>query len=107
MNFEPQKFFISLMDLFSILLPGKSRGRLSGTDQGYEIQSTFVELKRFIDLIDALGKVARGLKTIMNQPKVEREFRLCQSLRVALHETETLRSKLAGILSARDWDALL
>jgi len=39
--------------------------------------------------------------------KAEREFRLCQSLRVAVCETETLRSRLAGPISTKDWDALL
>ena len=37
----------------------------------------------------------------------EREFRLCQSLRVAVRETETLRRHLAGSISTKDWDALL
>ena len=33
--------------------------------------------------------------------------RLCKSLRVAVRETETLRGKLAGAVSTKDWDALL
>ena len=121
-----------------------------------------MELKLFTDLIDALGKVAGGLKAIVNLPKsereairrtldetyrlidttlnmviirlgdillqasnddflrevarldnynewmqAEREFRLCRSLRVALSETETLAGRLAGAVSAKDWDALL
>jgi hypothetical protein len=116
----------------------------------------------FTDLIDALGKVAGGLKAVVNLPKAqretirqtldenyrlidttlnmviirlgdivlqpnnddflreaarldnymewmqaEREFRLCQSLRVALRETETLAGKLAGAVSTKDWNALL
>jgi hypothetical protein len=39
--------------------------------------------------------------------QAEREFRLCRSLRVALRETETLAGRLAGAVSAKDWDALL
>ena len=120
-----------------------------------------MELKIFTDLIDAFGKVAGGMKAIVNLPKAEREamrhtldesyrlidttlnmviirlgdiqlqptddllrevarldnynewmqaereFRLCRSLRVALRETETLAGRLAGAVSAKDWDALL
>lgn len=32
-----------------------------------------MELKLFTDLIDALGKVAAGMKAIVNLPKAERE----------------------------------
>ena len=39
--------------------------------------------------------------------RAEREFRLCQSLRVAVRETETLRRRLAGSISTKDWDAML
>lgn len=39
--------------------------------------------------------------------QAEREFRLCRSLRVALRETESLSSRLAGAVSTKDWDALL
>lgn len=119
-------------------------------------------LKFFSDLIDALGKVAGGLKAIANMPKAERdairraldetfrlidttlnmviirlgdvllesadeaflrevarldnynewmqaerEFRLCQSLRVARREMETVAGQLAGLMSTNDWTALL
>jgi len=53
-----------------------------------------MEIKLFTDLIDALGKVAGGLKTIVNLPKAERE-------------TETLAGRLAGAVSAKDWGALV
>ena len=121
-----------------------------------------MEIKFFTDLIGALGKVADGLKAIVNLPKAEREnirrtldetyrlidttlnmviirlgdiqrqrsddgflgevarldnynewmqaereFRLCQSLRVALREMETLPGRLAGSVSTKDWDALI
>ncbi len=121
-----------------------------------------MSIKLFTDLIDALGKVAGGLKTIVNLPKserdairgtldetyrlidttlnmviirlgdvlqnsaddeflreaarldyysdwvqAEREFRLCRSLRVALRETDTLRRRLTGAVSTKDWDGLL
>lgn len=121
-----------------------------------------MEIKLFTGLIDALGKVADGLKAIVKLPKgeretirktldetnrlvdttlnmviirlgdtllhaadddflreaarlgnynewiqVEREFRLCRSLRVALRETQTLAGKLTGHGSTKDWDALL
>lgn len=36
-----------------------------------------MDIKLFSDLIDALGKVAGGLKAIVNLPKAEREFQLC------------------------------
>ena len=36
-----------------------------------------MELKFFIDLIDAIGKVAGGLKAIVNLPKAERGLRPC------------------------------
>lgn len=120
-----------------------------------------MDIQLFSDLIDALGKVAEGIKTLANIPKnerekyrqvmddtyrlidttlnmviirlgdilhqdeanfllevakldnyqewsqVEREFRLCLSLRVALREMETLSGKLVGKMSTKDWDALL
>ena len=121
-----------------------------------------MEIKLFSDLIDTLGKVANGLKALVNLPRAEREkyrqtmnetyrlidttlnmviirlgdillkdddqkflyevemlenygswmqaereFRLCQSLRAAFRETETLRGKLTGKISTHDWDALL
>ena len=135
-----------------------------------------MELNLFTDLIDAIGKVAAGLRKIANFPKnerdkyrktmdetyrlldtalnmviirlgdilqpkkdnefisgyipqlkndndlkseivdlsnydgwlkVEREFRLCKSLRATLRETESLRTSLSGKLSTKDWDSLL
>jgi hypothetical protein len=48
-------------------------------------QTTIMELKLFTDLIDALGKVAGGLKAIINLPKVERE-----AMRKTLDETYRL-----------------
>lgn len=39
--------------------------------------------------------------------QAEREFRLCQSLRVVLRETETLTGRLIGSVSARDWHTLV
>ena len=51
-----------------------------------------LELKLFTDLIDALGKVAGGLKALVNLPKAERA---------------TLAGTLAGAVSAKDWDGLL
>jgi hypothetical protein len=44
-----------------------------------------MELKLFTDLIDALGKVAGGLKAIVNLPKTEREM-----IRRTLDETYRL-----------------
>lgn len=38
-----------------------------------------MELKLFTDLIDAIGKVAGGLKAIVNLPKAERET-ICRTL---------------------------
>ncbi|MCA9468757.1 MAG: hypothetical protein KC643_25415 [Nitrospira sp.] len=66
-----------------------------------------MEFKFFTDLIDALGKVATGLKALVQLPKAEREFRLCRSLRFALLETESLAGHLACVVSTKDWDGLL
>lgn len=44
-----------------------------------------MELKLFTDVIDALGKVAGGLKGIVNLPKAERE-----TIRQTLDETYSL-----------------
>lgn len=55
---------------------------------------------------DFLREVAR-LDNYNEWMQAEREFRLCRSLRVALRETETLAVRLAGAVSAKDWDALL
>jgi hypothetical protein len=44
-----------------------------------------MEFKFFTDLIDALGKVAGGLKAIVNMPKAERE-----TMRRTLDETYRL-----------------
>jgi hypothetical protein len=43
---------------------------------------TIMELKLFTNLIDAIGKVAGGLKSIVSLPKAERE-----AMRRALDET--------------------
>ena len=45
-------------------------------------QTTIMELKLFTDLIDALGRVAGGLKAIVNLPKADRE-----TMRRTLDET--------------------
>ncbi|TPW12916.1 MAG: hypothetical protein FD130_1666, partial [Halothiobacillaceae bacterium] len=45
-------------------------------------QTRIMELKLFTDLIDAIGKVAGGLKAIVNLPKAERE-----TMRQTLDET--------------------
>lgn len=39
--------------------------------------------------------------------ETERKFRLCQSLRVALRETEGVIADLRGRISTNDWDTLL
>jgi len=121
-----------------------------------------MDIKLFSDLIDALGKVMSGLKTITNLPKaerdqyratiedtfrlidttlnmviirlgdiqleqnkneflnevmkldnwdewlkVEREFRLCRSLRVAVREADDLIGKLRSKVSTKDWELVL
>jgi hypothetical protein len=54
-----------------------------------------MEFKFFTDLIDALGKVAGGLKAIINPPKSEREYRLHRSLRaVTSKKGDTRRSSI-------------
>jgi hypothetical protein len=49
----------------------------------------------------------RQLDNFEDWLKAERGFRLCQSLRVAVRETEGLIPRLAGKMSTKDWAALL
>jgi len=39
--------------------------------------------------------------------QAEREFRLCQSLRTAVREAETLSAAFAGRVSTNDWNVLV
>lgn len=48
-----------------------------------------------------------GLENYTEWMETERKFRLCQSLRVAVGETEALSKRLKGKISVNDWDALL
>src|SRR5271166_2957727 len=50
---------------------------------------------KFLDEVARLDNYEEWLKT-------EREFRLCQSLRVAVRETETLPDKVKGAISIHD-----
>ena len=61
-----------------------------------------MELKLFTDLIDALGKVAGGLKAIVNLPKAERE-----AMRQALDETYRLIDTTLNMMIIRLVDILL
>lgn len=61
-----------------------------------------MEIRLFTDLIDALGKVAGGLKTIVNLPKAERE-----SIRHALDETYRLIDTTLNMVIIRLGDVLL
>ena len=61
-----------------------------------------MELKYFTDLIDALGKVAGGLKAIVNLPKAERE-----AMRQTLHETYRLIDTTLNMVIIRLGDILL
>jgi hypothetical protein len=61
-----------------------------------------LKLKLFTDLIDDLGKVAGGLKSIVNLPKVERETR-----RKTLDETfagSTSRLRKSGSCRTKLWE---
>ena len=60
------------------------------------------ELKVFTDLIDALGKVAGGLKAIVNLPKAERE-----TIRHTLDETYRLIDTTLNMVIIRVGDILL
>ena len=61
-----------------------------------------MELKLFTDLIDALGKVAGGLKAIVNLAKAERE-----AMRRTLDETYHLVDTTLDIVMIRLGDILL
>jgi hypothetical protein len=61
-----------------------------------------MELKLFTDLIDALGKVAGGLKAIVNLPKAERE-----TMRRTLDETYRLVDTTLNMVIIRLGDILL
>lgn len=61
-----------------------------------------MELKLFTDLIDALGKVAGGLKAIVNLPKAERE-----AMRRTLDETYRLVDTTLNMVIIRLGDLLL
>ena len=55
-----------------------------------------MELKLFTDLIDALGKVAGGLKALVNLPKAERE-----TMRRTLDETYRLIDTALNMVTIR------
>lgn len=61
-----------------------------------------MELKLFTDLIDALGKVASGLKAIVHLPKAERE-----TMRQTLDETYRLIDTTLNMVIIRLGDILL
>ena len=61
-----------------------------------------MEFKLFTDLIDALGKVAGGLKALVNLPKAERE-----TMRQTLDETYRLIDKTLNMVIIRLGDLLL
>ena len=61
-----------------------------------------MELKLFTDLIDAIGKVAGGLKAIVNLPKAERE-----TMRQTLDETYRLIDTTLNMVIIRLGDILL
>ncbi len=52
-------------------------------------------------------KEVYGLENYTEWMETERKFRLCQSLRTALRETEGVIADLRGRISTNDWDALL
>jgi hypothetical protein len=62
---------------------------------------TIMEIKFFTDLIDALGKVAGGLKAIVNLPKAERE-----AIRQTLDETYRLIDTTLNMVIIRLGDIL-
>jgi hypothetical protein len=58
------------------------------------------------DGAEFVSEVAR-LDNYEEWMKAEREFRLCKNLRASFREMGTLSGRLAGRVSARDWDTLL
>lgn len=96
-------------------LPQVEREKYRQTmDETYRLIDTTLNMV-IIRLGDILLKDNQGdfLKEIENLDnysdwmQAEREFRLCQSLRAALRETENLRQQLTGPISTKDWDTLL
>lgn len=61
-----------------------------------------MEFKLFTDLIDALGKMAGGLKSIVNLPKAERE-----TMRQMLDQTYRLVDTTLNMVIIRLGDMLL
>ncbi|MCX7790916.1 MAG: hypothetical protein N2378_09780 [Chloroflexaceae bacterium] len=64
------------------------------------------DILRIADEAEFLKEVY-GLENYTEWMKTERKFRLCQSLRVALRETEGVIADLRGRISTNDWDTLL
>jgi len=98
-----------------VTLPKTERETIGRTlDETYRLIDTTLNMV-IIRLGDILLQGADGdflreaskLDNYNEWMQAEREFRLCRSLRVALRETETLAGKVAGVVSTKDWDALL
>ena len=118
------KFFTDLIDALAkvagglhaiVNLPKAERETIRHTlDETYRLIDTTLNMViiRLGDILlqsvddDFLREAAR-LDNYNEWMQVEREFRLCRSLRVALRETETLAGKLTGVVSTKDWTALL
>ncbi|MDW8224324.1 MAG: hypothetical protein RMJ82_15385, partial [Gemmatales bacterium] len=64
------------------------------------------DILRIADEAEFLKEVY-GLENYTEWMETERRFRLCQSLRVALRETEGVIADLRGRISTNDWDTLL
>lgn len=60
-----------------------------------------------VDDEDEFKKEVKKLSNFGDWYAVERDLRLCQSLRRALRETESLKNKLEGKVSTKDWNNLL
>jgi hypothetical protein len=117
------KLFTDLIDALGKVVGGLKAILDLSTTEREKIRKTLEETYRLIDttlnmVIIRLGDIlqeetdanllheAARLDNYDEWIQAEREFRICRSLRVALRETETLSTKLAGKASAKDWQAL-
>jgi hypothetical protein len=96
-------------------IPKSEREKYRQTfDETYRLMDTTLnmviirlgDILYFNDDFTFLDGVAK-LDNFADWHEAERQFRLCQSLRVAVRETETLNGKLTGRISAKHWDTMM
>lgn len=118
------KLFNELLDMFSKVITGlKGIVNLPRAERDkYRkiLSETFLLIDTTLNMvIIRLGEVSRfkddaafvagagNLDNSADWEKSEREFRLCDSLRVAVSEAGTMQAAALGAVSANDWQSLL